>query len=125
MCRQLEIWTKFFLPNFGSNGIELLELPLEIMFLTYFNNIFAAESIKNRLKRVQKLYKKSIVPEVSSFSSITVILIWIFIFLYIYIRINPRMLPEKYCFDIEKSGFFRQFDQNQFVVNYFYFLKYT
>jgi len=32
---------------------------------------------------------------------------------------------EKYCFDIEKSGFFRQFDQNQSVVNYFYFLKYT
>jgi hypothetical protein len=29
------------------------------------------------------------------------------------------MLPEKYCFDIEKSGFFRQLDQNQSVVNYF------
>jgi hypothetical protein len=31
------------------------------------------------------------------------------------------MLPEKYCFDIEKSGFFRQFDENQSLVNYFYF----
>jgi hypothetical protein len=29
------------------------------------------------------------------------------------------MLPEKYCFDIEKSAFFIQFDQNQSVVNYF------
>jgi hypothetical protein len=31
------------------------------------------------------------------------------------------MLPEKYCFDLDKSGFFRQFHQNQPVVNYFYF----
>ncbi len=46
-----------FLPNFGSSWIELLELSLEMMFLTYLSNIFAAESIKNRLKRVQKLYK--------------------------------------------------------------------
>jgi hypothetical protein len=97
MCRQLEIRTKFFLPSFGSSWIELLEVPLEMMFLTYDNNIIVAESIKNRLKRVQKFYKKSIAPELSSFSSITIILIW----------------------------FFRQFDQNQSVVNYFYFLKYT
>ncbi len=84
MCRQLEIWTKFFCQNFGSSWIELLELPLEIMCLTYFNNIFAAESIKNRLKRVQQIYKKSIVPEVSSFSSKPIILIWFFsFFLYI------------------------------------------
>jgi hypothetical protein len=114
-----------FLPNFGSSWIELGELPLEMMFLTYFKNIFAAESIKNRLKRVRNIYKKWIAPEVSSFSSISIILIWFFIFFYIQIRIKPRMLPEKYCFDIAKSGFLRQFDQNQSVVNYFYFLKYT
>jgi hypothetical protein len=77
-----------------------------MMFLTYLNNIFAAESIKNRSKRVQKIYKKSIAPEVSSFSSITIILRRFFIFLYIKIRIKPCMLPEKYSFDIEKSGFF-------------------
>ncbi len=46
---------KILLPNFGSSWIELVELPLEMMFLTYFKNIFAAESIKNRLKRVEKL----------------------------------------------------------------------
>jgi hypothetical protein len=117
---------KILLPNFGSIWIELVELRLQLMFLTYFNKIFAAESIKNRLKRVQKLYKKSIAPELSSFSSITIILIWLFsFFLYIQIRIKARMLPENYCFDIDKSGFFRQFDQNQSLVNYFYFLKYT
>jgi hypothetical protein len=41
-----------------SSWIGLVELPLEMMFLTYFNNILAAESIKNRLKNVQKLYKQ-------------------------------------------------------------------
>ncbi len=49
MCVQLEILTKFFLTNFGFSWIELVELRLEMMFLTYFNKIFAAESIKNRL----------------------------------------------------------------------------
>jgi hypothetical protein len=57
MSRQFEIRTKF-LAKFWSSWIELLELPLELMFLTYFKNIIVAESIKNRLKRVQKLYKK-------------------------------------------------------------------
>jgi hypothetical protein len=48
--------TLLYLPSFGSSWIELIELPLEMMFLTYLKNIFAAESIKNRLKRVEKLY---------------------------------------------------------------------
>jgi hypothetical protein len=69
---------KKFLTNFGSSWIELLELPPKMMFLMYFNNIIGAESIKNRLKRAQKNYKKQIALELSSFSSITIILIWFF-----------------------------------------------
>jgi hypothetical protein len=61
MCWQLEIWKKI-LPNFGSSWIELAELSLEMMFLTYFNNIFVAESIKIGLEGSKNSIKTRLHP---------------------------------------------------------------
>jgi hypothetical protein len=77
MCQQLEIKKKIF----DLFRVQLDRTPRVISTNDVFivlQQFFAAESIKNKLKRVQKLYKTQIAPKPFSFSSKPIIVIWFF-----------------------------------------------